>query len=68
MHPTQSPFLAVRNLAAPLQDEADDYDELMEMAEGKNFVLLGEVTRGTQVDAIFHLDKTEALEPLRKVE
>lgn len=68
MHPAQSPFLAVQDLAAPLQDEADDYDELMEMAEGKSFVLFGEATHGTQVDAIFHLDETEALEPLRKVE
>ncbi len=47
MHPAQSPFLAVRDLTAPLQDEADDYDELMEMAEGKSFVLLGEATHGT---------------------
>ncbi len=48
MHPAQSPFLAVRDLAVPLQDEANDYDELMAMAEEKSFVLLGEATHGTQ--------------------
>lgn len=48
MHPAASPFLAVRELATRLQNEPSDYDELMSMAEGKRFVLIGEATHGTQ--------------------
>jgi erythromycin esterase-like protein len=48
MHPAASPFLAVRELATRLEDESRDYDELLAMAEGKRFVLLGEATHGTQ--------------------
>jgi erythromycin esterase-like protein len=48
MHAASSPFLAVRDLATPLEDKSRDYDELLAMAEGKRFVLLGEATHGTQ--------------------
>lgn len=48
MHAAPTPFLAVRDLATPLQEEPADYDELLAMAEGKRFVLLGEATHGTQ--------------------
>jgi erythromycin esterase-like protein len=48
MHPAASPFLAVRELATRLEDESSDYDEILAMAEGKRFVLLGEATHGTQ--------------------
>ena len=48
MHWASSPFLAVRDLATRLEDESRDYDELLAMAEGKRFVLLGEATHATQ--------------------
>ncbi len=59
MHPAQSPSLAVRGLATPLQDEADDYDELMAMAEEKGFMLLGEAAH--RLTPYFTLTKPKRL-------
>ena len=56
MHPAPIPFLAIRDLATRLQEEQSDYDELMTMAEGKRFVLLGEATHGTQDFYRMHAD------------
>jgi len=42
-----TPFLAVREAAQRLQGNASDYDPLLDMAHGKDFVLLGEATHGT---------------------
>ncbi|QBY55744.1 erythromycin esterase family protein [Cupriavidus oxalaticus] len=42
-----TPFLAVREAAQRLQGNASDYDPLLDMARGKDFVLLGEATHGT---------------------
>jgi erythromycin esterase-like protein len=43
-----TPFLAVRALARRLDGNAGDYDELLEMAANRRFVLLGEATHGTR--------------------
>ena len=48
MNALATPFLATRNLARRLADRSSDYDELLRMAEGKRFVLLGEATHGTR--------------------
>ncbi|WP_454743679.1 erythromycin esterase family protein [Cupriavidus necator] len=42
-----TPFLAVREAAQRLQGNASDYEPLLDMARGKDFVLLGEATHGT---------------------
>src|SRR3546814_3058976 len=43
-----TPFLAVRALARRLDGNDGDYDELLEMAANRRFVLLGEATHGTR--------------------
>ncbi|MDE2610847.1 MAG: erythromycin esterase family protein [Burkholderiales bacterium] len=43
-----TPFLAVRDFARRLDDRDEDYDELLDMAGNRQFVLLGEATHGTQ--------------------
>lgn len=48
MSPAHTPFLAARDLAARLGGGADDYDEVLALAEDKHFVLLGEATHGTR--------------------
>ena len=48
MHTAKTPFLAVRDLGVRLDGGASDYDALLSMTEGKQFVLLGEATHGTQ--------------------
>ncbi|SAL17632.1 erythromycin esterase family protein [Caballeronia choica] len=48
MHTAATPFLAVRELARRLDENDGDFDELLEMAKGRQFVLLGEATHGTQ--------------------
>lgn len=47
MH-AHTPFLAVMDLAERLDGDASDYDSLLEMAENRQFVLLGEATHGTR--------------------
>jgi len=42
-----TPFLAVRESAYRLQGDDSDYAPLLELARGKQFVLLGEATHGT---------------------
>ena len=42
-----TPFLAVRDLATRLDDSIRDYDALLGMASGKQYVLLGEASHGT---------------------
>ena len=44
----RTPFLAVRELGRRLNEDPSDYDELMEMARGRRFVLLGEASHGTR--------------------
>lgn len=44
----RTPFLAVRDLAARLDEEDGDYDAVLQMARGKRFVLIGEATHGTR--------------------
>ncbi|ASV99077.1 erythromycin esterase family protein [Paraburkholderia aromaticivorans] len=48
MHTPATPFLAVRELAQRLDDNDSDYDDLLEMARDRKFVLLGEASHGTQ--------------------
>jgi len=48
MHPAATPFLAVRALAQRVADSDSDYDALLDMAHGRDFLLLGEATHGTQ--------------------
>ncbi|WP_184044454.1 erythromycin esterase family protein [Paraburkholderia sp. MM5384-R2] len=48
MHPAAAPFLAVRELAQRLNDNDADFDALLEMTRGRQLVLLGEATHGTQ--------------------
>jgi erythromycin esterase-like protein len=43
-----TPFTAVRALAQKLDERPGDYDALLAMAEGKQYVLLGEATHGTR--------------------
>lgn len=43
-----TPFNAVRALAQRLNERADDYDALLALAAGKQFVLLGEATHGSR--------------------
>src|SRR5690348_6962878 len=43
-----TPFLAVRELARRLEGGAADCDEVVALAEGRPFVLLGEATHGTR--------------------
>ncbi|MFX1764995.1 erythromycin esterase family protein [Paraburkholderia sp. A1RI-2L] len=47
MQPSKTPFLAVRDLAQRLDGTLADYDALLEMAHGRDLVLLGEATHGT---------------------
>lgn len=47
-HAAATPFLAVRELAQRLDDDAGDYDGVAALAEGRQFVLLGEATHGTR--------------------
>lgn len=42
-----TPFTAARDLAIRLEGGMDDYDALLELAENRRFVLLGEATHGT---------------------
>lgn len=44
----RTPFLAVRELAMRLGEEAGDYDAVLNMASGRRFVLIGEATHGTR--------------------
>lgn len=48
MHSATTPFLAVRALAQRLNENDSDYDALLDMAHGRELVLLGEATHGTQ--------------------
>jgi erythromycin esterase-like protein len=43
-----TPFNAVRACAKRLDERPQDYDELLALAAGKRFVLLGEATHGTR--------------------
>lgn len=43
-----TPFLAVRDTASPLTGAVADYEQLLEMAHEKRYVLLGEATHGTR--------------------
>lgn len=43
----KTPFLAVRELARRLDENAGDYDALLEMARDKQYVLVGEASHGT---------------------
>jgi len=47
MCPQLTPFLAVRLLARRLNENDSDYEELIALAKGRNFILLGEATHGT---------------------
>lgn len=47
MH-ARTPFLTVMDIAEKLDGDAGDYDAVVEMAAGKQFVLLGEATHGTR--------------------
>jgi erythromycin esterase-like protein len=47
MQPSKTPFLAVRALGQRLNGDITDYDALLEMARGRDLVLLGEATHGT---------------------
>ncbi|WP_458764189.1 erythromycin esterase family protein [Cupriavidus basilensis] len=48
MCPQLTPFLAVRLLARRLNENDSDYDEVLELGEGRNYILLGEATHGTR--------------------
>ncbi len=43
-----TPFLAVRELGRRLDEKESDYDELLELARGRHYVLLGEASHGTR--------------------
>ncbi|WP_071335618.1 erythromycin esterase family protein [Burkholderia contaminans] len=47
MQPPKTPFLAVRALGQRMSGSSTDYDALLEMARGRDLVLLGEATHGT---------------------
>ncbi|KAK45641.1 erythromycin esterase [Caballeronia jiangsuensis] len=47
MQPSKTPFLAVRELGQRLLDRPSDYDALIDMTSGCDYVLLGEATHGT---------------------
>ncbi|MGD8690306.1 MAG: erythromycin esterase family protein [Gammaproteobacteria bacterium] len=42
-----TPFRVAHDLARPLGGDAGDYDDLVEMAQDRDFVLIGEATHGT---------------------
>jgi len=44
----KTPFLAVRELGRRLNESESDYDELLELARGRRYVLLGEASHGTR--------------------
>ncbi len=47
MQPPKTPFLAVRALGQRMNGDSTDYDALLEMARGRDLILLGEATHGT---------------------
>jgi erythromycin esterase-like protein len=47
VQPPKTPFLAVREFGQRLLDRPSDYDALIDMASGCDYVLLGEATHGT---------------------
>jgi erythromycin esterase-like protein len=47
VQPSKTPFLAVRDRGQRLNGDGSDYDSLLEMARGRDLVLLGEATHGT---------------------
>ncbi|WP_028218979.1 erythromycin esterase family protein [Paraburkholderia oxyphila] len=47
MQPSKTPFLAVRDLGQRLSGDSTDYDALLDMARGRDLILLGEATHGT---------------------
>ncbi|RZF24527.1 erythromycin esterase family protein [Paraburkholderia sp. UYCP14C] len=46
MHASKTPFLAVRDLGQRLADRPSDFDAVLDMARGRDIVLLGEATHG----------------------
>ena len=56
-----TPFLAVRETAHRLMDDASDYAPLLDMAAGRQFVLLGEATHGTAEFYRMRAEITQAL-------
>lgn len=47
MQPPKTPFLAVRALGRRMSGDSTDYDALLELARGRDLILLGEATHGT---------------------
>ncbi|AOI67516.1 erythromycin esterase family protein [Burkholderia territorii] len=47
MQPPKTAFLAVRALGQRMNGDCTDYDALVEMARGRDLILLGEATHGT---------------------
>ena len=43
----KTPFLAVRDLGRRLNESESDYDEILSLARGRRYVLLGEASHGT---------------------
>lgn len=48
MSAASTPFLAVRELGRRLDENPHDYDALLDMAQGRRYVLLGEASHGTR--------------------
>jgi erythromycin esterase-like protein len=48
MSAAKTPFLAVRELGRRLDEDPHDYDALLDMAQGRRYVLLGEASHGTR--------------------